>query len=167
MILFINEDEAYLHWIGLNPTGFVVNARRRPSADYLKLHRATCNYISSQQRENWTTNLYIKIFALDASKLIDWARQEIGGELNRGCHCNSLPQACVESFRLNNAQSSHPSQVAWTLWRPVKELASVPLEKPLKASWEAKTHPDQCRLNDYRRRIQEALAQEYAEIIYI
>lgn len=158
MIIFINDDEAYLHWVGLHPAGFVVNARRRPTADYLKLHRGSCRHISSESRENWTTNQYIKICSLEETELVEWARREIGGDLDRGCYCTSSRNSCVELPLLRLAEADVPAPGGgWILWRPLEELVSVPLEKPLKASWEASTHPDQARLVEYRQCIRESL----------
>jgi len=159
VIVFINEDEAYLHWIGLNLSGFVVNVRRRPTPDYLKMHRARCGYISSDKRENWTTNQYIKVCSLDETELKEWARQEIGGELEYGCYCNSVQKISKVRPLFSSLESIPPTRkTTWTLWRPTEELISLPLYKPLKASWEASTHRDQLALVEYRQAIREGLA---------
>jgi hypothetical protein len=73
MITFIKEDDEYLRWLDENPVGWVVNANRRPVPSYLIVHRATCAHISTDERENWTTNQYIKICSHEYDELKDWA----------------------------------------------------------------------------------------------
>jgi hypothetical protein len=43
---FVHDDPGYLRWLARHPTGYVINTYARPSASYLKLHRATCASIS-------------------------------------------------------------------------------------------------------------------------
>jgi hypothetical protein len=91
MIIFINEDEAYLRWIDQHPGGYVVNATRRPTAAYLKLHRATCVHISTDRRSNWTSPDYIKVCSTKLDQLNAWALEEIGGELQSCGFCCRMP----------------------------------------------------------------------------
>lgn len=87
MIIFIEEDEAYLRWIDENPGGLVVNALRRPTPAYLKLHRATCPHISTDKRSNWTGPDYIKVGSASLDELKAWALHEIGGQLQSCAFC--------------------------------------------------------------------------------
>ena len=160
MIIFINEDEAYLHWISVNPTGFVVNAKRRPDSSYLKLHYASCGYVSSAARTNWTTNQYIKICSSQVEELAAWVNREVGGELDRGCSCNgSVAQSkLMPSIPIHLDHDCIVAGKPWNLWQPKEELISIQLPKPLKASWEASAHPNQQRLREYREQIQTSVA---------
>jgi hypothetical protein len=81
--LFRDDDEGYLAWLKKNPKGFVINAKRKPSADYLILHRAACWSISRPltSEERWTA-AYIKICASQSDALAQWARDEVGGNLH-------------------------------------------------------------------------------------
>ena len=81
MIIFINEDDAYLRWIEENPNGFVVNANNPPRSDYLILHKSTCRTISSDHTSNWTTNQYLKVCSNNVDELSTWAKNRIGGAL--------------------------------------------------------------------------------------
>ncbi|MEX2306674.1 MAG: hypothetical protein WD738_03735 [Pirellulales bacterium] len=90
MIIFIEEDDAYLRWIDENPGGFVVNSLRQPTAAYLKLHRATCVHISTDQRSNWTAPDYIKICSTNRDQLNAWALHEVGGKLQPCGFCSRV-----------------------------------------------------------------------------
>jgi hypothetical protein len=78
---FVDDDEGYLGWLDANPNGSVVNSDRTPKPNYLVLHRATCKFINSPNRSNWTTTGFIKTCSLDPSALSQWALEEVGGEL--------------------------------------------------------------------------------------
>src|SRR4051812_43894338 len=86
---FRDNDVGYETWLAANPAGWVVNARRSPSAAYLKLHRAECTTISELQvgYRRWTTGEYIKICAERRDELDAWAQQAFGAEVQDGCHC--------------------------------------------------------------------------------
>jgi hypothetical protein len=160
VIIFIEEDEAYLHWIDQNRAGFVINAQRRPAPTYLILHRAICSRISSAARTNWTTRQYIKICSAHLDQLQAWARREIGGDL-KPCSfcCRDLKPSAPLEFAPEPAPVM-PSQgdgEVWELWRPMRELATIEDLVPLKASWEKSTDPSQVRLRDYRQRVRESL----------
>jgi hypothetical protein len=42
IVLFENDDLAYLRWLADNSDGYVVNMRKRQDDSYLVLHRASC-----------------------------------------------------------------------------------------------------------------------------
>jgi hypothetical protein len=91
--IFIDDDNNFLQWLLNNPSGFVVNCHKKPSPDYLILHTAKCKTIRrlAKKRDNWIanwTNPYIKVCALEKTKLDDWAEKEIGGELQPCQRCN-------------------------------------------------------------------------------
>ncbi len=77
---FVNDD-GYLRWLAQNSDGFVVNSNRVPVSSYLILHRASCKWINTPDRTNWTTTGYIKTCSNDLTVLSEWAEQEVGGSL--------------------------------------------------------------------------------------
>src|SRR5712691_489023 len=44
--VFADDDEGYLRWIAAHPSGYVLNYRRPPEPNNLKLHNADCTDIS-------------------------------------------------------------------------------------------------------------------------
>ncbi len=80
-VTFIDDDPGYLKWIASNPSGFVVNSARKPTPNYLVLHRATCWHVGTPNNSNWTTTGYIKTCGTSIESVNQWARQSIGGEL--------------------------------------------------------------------------------------
>lgn len=78
MIQFDGNDEGYLRWIAKNPTGFVLNVRRVPSSEYIVLHRASCQNISTNNRKlgAYTERFYRKWCAESVEQLRDAARHE-------------------------------------------------------------------------------------------
>lgn len=158
MIIFIEEDEAYLHWVDDNRAGFVINTRRRPSPEYVVLHRATCPQISTASRSNWTTNEYIKICSTEMGQLHAWARQLGGTPSPCGFCCRDLQVAVPPNVApqvISAAPALHDGEV-WQFWRPKTELGVCEDLVPLKASWEKSTDPSQMRLREYRQQIREA-----------
>ena len=71
------SDAEYQRWRADHPDGFVVNARRSRSPDYMMLHRASCRHISEPSHETspggFTERNYIKVGALDIESLREWA----------------------------------------------------------------------------------------------
>jgi hypothetical protein len=86
---FRDDDEGYVRWLQEHPNGFVVNTYRRPSRNYLILHRADCPHISTRADESrrWTVD-YIKICAANVEDLKDWAREAVDGALTRCRTCS-------------------------------------------------------------------------------
>jgi hypothetical protein len=154
MIIFINDDEAYLRWVDLNSNGWVVNANRRPVPQYLILHRATCAHISSVKRTNWTNKQYIKVCSLDLAELIDWAKKDVRGELSRCGVCEGeqtpVPVASTGVHTLKSPVVSQDSHFA-LLWQRSQEIVAIDQIEPLKASWEKSTDASQVRLREYRK----------------
>jgi len=77
MIIFVNEDRAYLTWVTHHRQGFVLDGRRKPRLDHLMIHRATCPAIKSapSRRFHWTTGAKLKACALDRVELETWATE--------------------------------------------------------------------------------------------
>lgn len=87
MQTFVDDDEGYLAWLEANPTGFVVNTTRTPTNAYLVLHRASCGYIRSSEKTNWTTTNFIKVCSEQVADLEEWAKATSGGLLNPCQRC--------------------------------------------------------------------------------
>jgi len=90
-IEFRDDDAGYISWIHTHPDGFVVNTTRGHSRTYLKLHRASCKFVSVLQPgySTWTTGEYIKVCSTYRATLESWARETVGSILQDRCHCCS------------------------------------------------------------------------------
>src|SRR5581483_425066 len=88
VVLFRGDDTAYLRWISDHPTGYVLNAERKPRASYLKLHRATCTWMSGRgQPGAYTERNYVKICSMSLTALEQWAREAVNGTPDSRCAC--------------------------------------------------------------------------------
>jgi hypothetical protein len=87
--VFRDDDVGYERWLDANPRGYVINTRRSPASDYLKLHQAGCHHISVLQAgaTTWTSGGYIKVCGPDIGQLERWAVREVGAGVDRGCGC--------------------------------------------------------------------------------
>ena len=88
MNIFVDDDSAYVHWVGENPNGYVVNTYRQPSRSYLVLHRSNCRTVTGKPTHGaeWTVN-YAKVCSNDLAELAGWARQNF--ELQRIVGCKN------------------------------------------------------------------------------
>jgi hypothetical protein len=77
-IEFSKSDNEYQDWLENHPEGFVLNMHRRKLATYMRLHRATCPYISNYtqmaKKGGFTEREYIKVCADDVSALRAWVK---------------------------------------------------------------------------------------------
>src|SRR5687768_1548342 len=80
MIIFINDDRAYLSWIRSHRGGFVLEARRTGNGQRL-VHRSTCGAIRTGDRRHWTTGQRLKACSMSLPELADWVRETSGREL--------------------------------------------------------------------------------------
>jgi hypothetical protein len=71
---FAHGDAGYLGWLSQHPGGFVINTYAKPSAAYLKLHRASCSTISRLQprARTFTDGEYSKLCG-ERSELEEYA----------------------------------------------------------------------------------------------
>jgi|GEM_PF-2567590 hypothetical protein len=89
MIIFINDDRAYLYWVTHHRPGFVLDGRRKPKINHLVLHRATCTDIkwADSRRTHWTTGGKLKACSLDHDELRAWVVEEAGSGLTQCEKC--------------------------------------------------------------------------------
>ena len=83
--------ENNLECLGKNRTGFVINALREESKQYVILNKATCRSIKEQSAEseaNWTTGKYIQIFSMDKTNLEIWGNEHLGRKVKYCEICN-------------------------------------------------------------------------------
>lgn len=96
MIIFLNEDRAYVSWVTHHRTGFVLDSTRKPTRTRIVLHRATCPEIKhcESKRTHWTTGRRMKACSLDAEELKRWALEQVGGQpvLCDQCCPDQLPE---------------------------------------------------------------------------
>jgi len=90
---FVDDDRAYLRWIGTHPQGFVVNAERPARPSYLILHSAACGSISTNKWTNYTGPGYQKIASESLDDITRWCLANVGAE-PRACGL------CVSARRL-------------------------------------------------------------------
>ena len=85
VVVFADDDAGYETWLRATPTGFVLNALRRPGSGTL-LHRAICGSISGSPARGvtWTAGVYVKACATDPGALATWLEAN-GGKPYRAC----------------------------------------------------------------------------------
>jgi hypothetical protein len=77
MIIFLNDDRAYLCWLTRHRQGYVVDGRMKPKRREFSLHRATCPDIrSGSPQRHWTTGGKLKACSLDRQELEAWAADD-------------------------------------------------------------------------------------------
>jgi hypothetical protein len=87
MIQFVDDDSGYLSWIARNPSGWVVNSNRNPTAGYIVLHRASCSFVSGEPTRGrcWTKE-YSKTCGTQP-ELRQWAQGRLGRQPTACSHC--------------------------------------------------------------------------------
>jgi hypothetical protein len=80
MIIFLNDDRAYLYWVTHHRQSFVLDGKRKPTLGHLVVHRPTCQEIKSgsSRHTRWTTGSTLKACSLDRTELEAWAIEETG-----------------------------------------------------------------------------------------
>jgi hypothetical protein len=82
MILYRNEDRAYLAWLARHRHGFVLDALRKPTRKRPVMHRAECASVkkSAAKSTHWTTGRHVKACSSDSEELVAWAIEEYGAQ---------------------------------------------------------------------------------------
>ena len=78
MVIFVNEERAYLSWVTHHRHGFVLDMLKPPTRKRPVLHRAICAEIrkSKAKKTHWTTGRHVKACALAKEELLDWTDTE-------------------------------------------------------------------------------------------
>jgi hypothetical protein len=83
---FVDDDKGFQSWMLQHWKGYVVNCYRNPTPDYLVLHNTDCGSLT--RHTNYTTTGFIKVCSGDRWELAQWAKDEVGGELQRCGECS-------------------------------------------------------------------------------
>ncbi len=97
MLIIIDDDAAYVAWIGRHRQGFVVDARHKPARNHLILHRSICSEIKPHKRARLTTGGHIKACSLDLDELRAWAQEQTGAGLTACAECRPEDEQPGES----------------------------------------------------------------------
>jgi len=122
---FVNDENGYLRWLAQTPDGFVVNSNRVPVSSYLILHRASCKWINTSARTNWTTTGYIKTCSNDLISLTEWAEREVGGSLKPCKSCQPDPRSRTTPTQRLDPISETEIEVLES-WAPSSSATSLP-----------------------------------------
>jgi hypothetical protein len=126
MIIFLNDDRAYLYWVTHHRKGYVIDGRRKPKLGHLSLHRATCAEIKSgpSQRTHWTTGAMLKVCGLDRTELETWALEESGRPMPNCPACQ--PES---EHSLNDGEPVHLTKLAGEVLDYVLDAALIHMEQ--------------------------------------
>jgi hypothetical protein len=125
MILYLDEDRAYLSWVAHHRRGFVLDGKHKPRLSHLMLHRATCPAIKSapSRRFHWTTGAKLKACSLNREELAAWVAEQTAAPLTRCAECR--PDSDAEPVTGGNTR---PSRLAREILDYVLDAAVIHLE---------------------------------------
>lgn len=131
MILFLNEDRAYLYWVTHHRSGFVLDCHRKPTKNHLTLHRANCPAIkhSATKTTHWTTGQHMKACSLDAEELKAWANDQVGIEPNSCDACQVIPEPHPPDHPL------HLTKLGQDILSFILEIAALNLDDDTGTYW--------------------------------
>lgn len=125
MILFLNEDRAYLSWVAHHRGGFVLDGRHRPHLGHLVLHRALCSQIKGRTgRSHWTTGGRFKACSLSREELQTWGEAETEKPVAECPECHSPREA------LAPPEHEHLTRLEREILEYIVESAAIHLEWP-------------------------------------
>ena len=122
MILFTDEDRAYLNWVTHHRTGFVLDCLRHPTKAHLILHRATCPAVkrSASKRTHWTTGKHMKGCSLDIEQLKTWGKDQTEHEPTYCSQCSPQHEVVTEA---------HLTRLDRDILETVLEFASLHIDE--------------------------------------
>lgn len=122
MIIFIDEERAYLYWVTHHRHGFVLDGRRWPKPGHFALHRATCSETKqrSSKSSHWTTGGRFKACAVTLEELQQWAVQQE--------QVPALCDVCRPREQVDDISSSSLSKLAGDVLDYVIEAALIHFE---------------------------------------
>jgi hypothetical protein len=126
MIIFLDEERAYLHWVAHHRAGYVLDSLRKPTKRRLALHRSTCPQIksSASKRTHWTTGRQMKICSLEREALQRWAVEQAGTEPAPCPSCLGAADAPPEG------RPAHLTHLDKEVLSCVLEIATLHLDDP-------------------------------------
>jgi hypothetical protein len=126
MIIFLNDDRAYLYWVTHHRKGYVMDGRRRPKLGHLLLHRATCGEVKSgsSRRMHYTTGAKLKACSLNRIELETWADEESG---HRSAYCSACAPESEQST--NGHEPIHLSKLGADVLDYVLDAALIHMEQ--------------------------------------
>jgi hypothetical protein len=130
MIIFLDEDRAYLAWVTHHRPGFVLDARRKLSKKHVTMHRANCPEVrhASTRHTHWTTGQHLKACAMDAVELVAWVREQIDVEPNSCETC--LPTQDFGEAPQGHSSEPHLTRLDRDILSFVLEIAAIHLDDP-------------------------------------
>lgn len=130
MLIFLDEERAYLSWVSHHHDGFVLDWLRKPTRKRPTLHRATCPEIrrSKSKRTHWTTGRHLKACSLDLEELTDWARAESGAEPVPCGACAPDHAASSEELAAAGSEDAHLTRLGEDIVDYVLEAAVIHLD---------------------------------------
>jgi hypothetical protein len=130
MIIYLNDERAYLYWVDHHRDGFVLDGRRKPGAGHLTLHRATCLDVKKRngRRSHYTTGQRLKACSLDASELSAWSNEQAGSGPADCPLCRPQEEPRPRPAEANSAP--HLSRLPREILDFVLEVAALHLENP-------------------------------------
>jgi hypothetical protein len=114
MIIFLNDERAYLSWVTHHRQGFVLDGKRKPTLGHLVAHRATCQEIKSgcSRHTHWTTGSKLKACSLDRTELEAWAMEETGAS-PKDCPKCDLDHAADAGGESLGQKATRQSKTNW------------------------------------------------------
>jgi hypothetical protein len=131
MVIFLNEERAYLSWTGHHREGFVVAGLRRPTKKTPVLHRAACGEIKSGSggRSHWTTGRHLMACSLDRQELIEWSRREYDEPPLACGECRPDVELSLEQLGASNEGDNHLTHLGKEIVDYVVESAVIQLDQ--------------------------------------
>lgn len=124
MILFLNDDSAYRHWVTHHRQGFVLEGRWKPRWSRFVLHRAGCELVktAARGRTHATSSGRFKGCANDYLSLAKWV-SDIGGSAQECSNC--APSRALEE----RDREPHLTRLDQEILDYVLEAAAIHLEE--------------------------------------
>ena len=130
MVIFLDEERAYLAWVTHHRDGYVLDWLRKPTRKRPMLHRATCASVRNVKgkKSHWTTGRRLKACSLDLEPLFVWAQSEFGSEPVLCDDCtpvNAMPQEPASS----ESRHDHLTRLSEEILRYVIDVTVIHLDR--------------------------------------
>jgi hypothetical protein len=84
VVEYRDDDDGYLDWVAGNTNGYVINIGRTLDFNTARLHGASCRTITGEPaRGSAWTDEYIKLCSPSVQELDDWAKRQVGTQVQR------------------------------------------------------------------------------------